>query len=112
MQELLIGAAGAAAFEALKLWELQGKLEARKFRRLMWSFVFWGPFLMMVLASGFFAWAYWAGKTATPWDLVIAGIAARSLIRESIATAFAHAKPEETLGQPTESDVSLRDVFR
>ena len=34
MKELLIGAAGAAAFEALKLWELQGKLDPRKFRRL------------------------------------------------------------------------------
>src|SRR4051812_20435188 len=93
LHHFLIGAAGAAAFEGLKLWELQGKLDEAKFREALKSLVFWLPLLLMLSAAGFFAWAYYDGvPTVKAWDLVIAGVGARTLIREAISGGVSHTR--------------------
>jgi hypothetical protein len=105
----LLGAGGAATLEALKLWELQGKLNEAKFRKLLTSYVMWIPLIAMLAASGFVAWAYYESAPSTDtWNIVLAGIAARTLAREVVSTKLSHGKIK--LG-PDDNGVTVRDFF-
>jgi hypothetical protein len=47
----------------------------------------------MLAASGFFAWAFYAGDPkAQVWNIVLVGITARTLVREIASASFAHSK--------------------
>jgi hypothetical protein len=114
LHHFMIGAAGAAAFEALKLWELQGKLTEAKFRKLLHSASMWIPLSLMLAASGFFAWAYYEGDAkATTWNFVLAGIAARTLVREVASASFAHSKIKlgSVAGRQDPDTPHVRDFF-
>ena len=107
----LIGGAGAGAFEMLKYWDLQHKLSPGKFAKLLSSYVFWIPVLGMMVASGFVSWAYFDGRpTAMTWDYLMAGVCARTLIREG-SSRFVHKTGR--LGEPDSSDeLRLKDIFQ
>ena len=105
-----IGAAGAASLEALKLWELRGKLDQVRYVNLRRSPRFWALVAGMFLASGFLAWAFCAGRDpwATPWQVVLAAVGCRSFIRCGIETSVANSRTK--LGGDGSAD--LRDAFR
>ncbi|QDV48470.1 hypothetical protein [Gimesia fumaroli] len=106
-----VGAAGAAAFEMLKAYELRGKIEHKRYQALIKSVWFWLAFAGMVVASGFFAWAFYSDSPSPPtnWQLVVVGIAARSIGRSAIEAIVANQK--QHLGEG-EDDVSIKDAFR
>jgi hypothetical protein len=90
-----IGSAGAAAFEALKVWELTGRLTETRFRRMLTSLKNWCLLVSMLAASGFLAWALYAGKPdVTPWNLAMSGIVIRTTVRELMSAAAAHSMPK------------------
>jgi hypothetical protein len=89
----LVGAAGAAAFEAMKLWQIHDTLEETKFRALLRSWVMWMPLTGMLLSSGFLCWALYDGQaTVRAWELVTAGITTRTAIREIGAAGVRRSK--------------------
>jgi hypothetical protein len=103
----LIGAAGAGAFEALKLWELRAKLPESRFRALFRSYSMWVPLILMLAASGFLCWALYEGEpNVRAWKLVTAGITTRTLLRELSSVASANKKVK--LGS---SSSALTDYF-
>jgi hypothetical protein len=104
----LVGAGGAGAFEVLKYWDLQHKLTPGKFSKLLRSSVFWIPVVGMLVASGFVSWAYFDGRPAAmTWDFLMAGVAARTLLREG-SSRFV--QPTGHLG-PSE-ELRLSDVLQ
>jgi hypothetical protein len=106
----LIGSAGAAAFEALKLWEFSGRLSEAKFRKLLRSLRVWLTFVAMLAASGFVAWAYHEKDPgASAWNVLTVGITARTLVRELISAKVAHERVK--LGGSADSP-QIRDYFR
>ncbi|MEM7243842.1 MAG: hypothetical protein AAF533_00785 [Acidobacteriota bacterium] len=106
----LLGAAGAASLELLKLYEYRGKLQASTYRRQVRSAAFWLVVLGMLVASGFIAWAVHAGRQGVlAWHVVITGIAARSVIRSAVAARVAH--EPTALGVSDVAEPSLRRVF-
>jgi hypothetical protein len=110
VHHFLIGACAAAAFEVLRLYEYRHELSSRKYARLMKSALFWLVALGMVAASGFFAWAFYAGRgNVTVAELALSGVAARSLVRQGVGTLSA--KSSVKLGSPDDG-LSLRDVLR
>jgi len=112
LNDFLIGAGGAAALEAIKLWTIQGKLTERQFRKLLTCFSFWVPLLAMLAASGFLAWVFHESYLDTsPWALACVGITARSLIRETITAGVAHAPIILGGKDRAEDHVGFRDFF-
>ncbi len=111
----LVGAAGAGAFEVLKYWDLRDKLTPGKFDKLLRSKVFWIPVAGMLSASGFVSWAYFDGRPAAlTWDYLMAGVAARTLLREG-STRLVHSGPQGAgghLGAADADDLRLRDVLQ
>jgi hypothetical protein len=103
-----IGSAGAGAVELLKVYELRGKLDQKRYRSLLKSGTFWLAVMGMLSASGFLAWAFYAQSTPppTPWQLIMASVAARSFMRTSIEANVANAR--QTLG----GESILKDAFR
>lgn len=102
----LLGMAGAASLELLKLYEYRWKLSEKKYQALMRSFSFWAVVAGMLCASGFIAWAFHAEATnVSPWTVVITGIAARSITREITAAGVA------TSGTKLGDKPTLRDIF-
>jgi hypothetical protein len=118
IQYFAVGATGAGAFELLKAYELRGKLDDEVFQRLFRSRVFWLVIAGMLLASGFLTWAFYAESDVkpTPWELVIAGIACRSLIRSAVEARVANAPNKLGEEAPPSgvgvAKVDFRDVFR
>lgn len=115
---LIYGAAGAASLELLKLYDYKEKLSARKYRGLLRSWLFWLTVLGMIFASGFIAWAMNAERPdASIWQVVVTGIAARTIVRE-IATAKEAASPTKLGGALRTEDEeksappTLRDIFQ
>ena len=108
LEYFLLGLIGAGCFELLKLWEYRGKLTAREFNKLRRSSMFWLTVLGMLVASGFFAWAFNAeSDEATIQSVVISGIASRSIIRELIAAKVSNS--DVKLGP--EDGVDIKKVF-
>ena len=99
----LIGAAGAAAYELLRLYMLMGKLPKRKFMALIGSPLYAWITLGLVVASGFIAWGINANTDPTPWQLIMSGIGARSLVSKPAEIHFS--KAGATLGGPA-SDIA------
>lgn len=105
-----VGATAAAAFECLKLYDLRHKLTQKKYIRLVKSKLFWIVVCGMLGASGFFSWVVYAERAdVSVAQLALAGIAARSIIREG-ATAIT-SKQMIKLGE-SESALSARDIFQ
>ena len=111
-QSFLLGSGGAAASELLKLYELRGKLSTKRYRAMLRSPLWWFVVAGMLMASGFIAWAINAGQpSATPLQIVMTGIAARSIVRGVAESKTANAA--QRLGAGAESDDgSLADMFR
>jgi hypothetical protein len=107
------GAAGAASLELLKVYDYRDKFDPGKYYKLLKSGLYWGIVIGMLLASGFIAWAANAEKAGVAiWQVVVTGIAARSIVRE-LGTVKEATSPT-TLGasEPAQKRVSLRDVFQ
>jgi len=112
-----VGAAGAAAFEVLKVYELRGKLEQKRYQALIRSVWFWLSVVGMVSASGFFSWAYCSDISnsadnpngVSNWQLVIVAIAARSIGRSAIEAFVSNER--NTLGEE-DDDFDIKDAFR
>jgi hypothetical protein len=105
-----IGFAGALCLELFKLYELREKLARKKSRALFQSPVYWIATLGMLCASGILAWLINASvQNPTPWQLAIAGIAGRSLLRVPGEVTAAKGKLHAGRGDST---VDLLDVFR
>jgi hypothetical protein len=92
----LIGAGGAAAYELLRLYVLMGKLPKRKFMAMIRSPLYVSVTFGLVVASGFIAWGINANADPTPWQLIMSGIGARSLVSKPAEIHFA--KGGATLG--------------
>ena len=94
--------------ELLKAYEFRHKLALKKWKALARSPLFWAVSLGMILASGFIAWAINAHQeSVTAWQLVISGIASRSVIREVMSAKTASA--EKTMGD--ENRITMTDMF-
>lgn len=108
-QFVLLGSLGATSVELLKLYENRGKLPQKKYQALARSQLFWLVTMGMLLSSGFIAWAVHADREGVRiWDIVITGIAARSVVRGAVASKVANSRTN--LGVH-ESPVSVRDIF-
>jgi hypothetical protein len=106
--DFIVGAAGAAAFEILKLYEIKHKLASKQHARLLRSGLFWLVVVGMIAASGFVAWAFCAGQpNAFPAKVALMGIAARSLARDGLAAISA--KQSIKLGD--DGRLSFRELF-
>lgn len=106
-QHFVVGATAAAAFEVLKVYELRTKLSSKSYLRLIRSPLFWLATLGMVLASGFFAWVFYANsQDVTAMELALSGVAARSFVREGLTATTS--RPVK-LGD--EQPSPLRDMF-
>lgn len=107
-----LGAAGAACAEMLKLYELRGKLSSKKYQSALRSPLFWIVTLGMLVASGFIAWAVNSLTQLAPWQIVLSGIGARSLIRAPLEARTAN--PPARLGDSGEPQQKfhLDDLFR
>lgn len=81
VEYFLVGSAGAAAAELIKLYELRGKWSSVKFKSAVRSPLFWAIVAGMLAASGFIAWSANAASVVAPWQLVLSGVGARALIR-------------------------------
>ena len=80
----------------------------KKYQKLMKSASFWGVVLGMLVASGFIAWAFHTGsQDLRVWNVVLTGMAARSLVRESISAQVANAPTK--LG--SDAAVTVKDIF-
>jgi len=103
----LLGALGAAAMELIKLYERYETMKLGRFKAMVRSGLFWGVEAGLVLGSGFLAWAMHAqAEKLVFWQVVMTGIAARTIARESLTIQQAGA--ETKLGGET---VTLRDIF-
>ena len=103
------GFCGAAAEEMLKLYERKGSLGEEKFKAALASPLHWGLVLGMLTASGFLAWAVNAiSSDVVPWQIVLSGIGASSLIRIPIEAKEAN-KPVSSGGA---SGFQVQDFFR
>ena len=106
----LYGACGAASLELLKLYEYRAKLRADRFRRVCKSPMFWSIVTGMLAASGFVSWAMHAESSDVRiWNIVVTGIAARTIVRELTATKVA-AKTLKLGADDTEAP-TLREIF-
>ena len=81
IEYLLLGGLGAVAAEVLKLYERKAVLASVRFRKMLKSPIYWVLFVLMVLASGFIAWAAHTGSMVQAWAVVLSGIGASALIR-------------------------------
>lgn len=82
-----VGAAGAMAGEVFRLHDLYERVPARRFRALISSHLYWAFAAAFVLSSGFIAWAINTGLDATMWQVVIAGLGARTIWAKSAQIA-------------------------
>lgn len=78
---LVLGSIGALAAEVLRLYERKAVLSTVRFGKMLRSPIYWGLFLLMLLASGFIAWAAHTGSEVQAWAVVLSGIGASALIR-------------------------------
>ncbi|MGK3961576.1 hypothetical protein WMF38_51775 [Sorangium sp. So ce118] len=107
-----LGSAGALSLELMKAYELREKLTTSKFRRLLRSKLFWLVELGMIFTSGFVAWLInAAAQTATPWQVAVAGIAARGLLRSAGEASAARSRLVGGAEDPEEK-LSLKEIFR
>jgi hypothetical protein len=110
LEYFLLGSAGAACAEVLKVYELRGKLSLKKYQNALRSPLFWAVTIGMLIASGFIAWAANSLTQLSPLQVVLSGIGARALIR---APAEAHiANPKASLGSANEDEFLLKDIFK
>lgn len=106
----VLGASGAAAAELLKLYELRSKWDEPKYSAAIRSPIFWLIVLGMLAASGFIAWAMNATTDLAPWQVVLSGIGARTLIRSPVQASVSRQKMK--LGAPREVlAFAARDLF-
>ena len=105
----LVGAGGAVSVELLKFWEYRGKLDRRKFDRLIRSPMFWSAVAGFIASSGFLTWALFAEQASVrAAELVVTGAGCRSIIRELLAAKVASTPP--VLGEEPDK-VSARDIL-
>lgn len=82
---LLLGSLGAASIEWLKGYELKHRHSSEKFRQIQISLLYWGKFILFLLASGFIAWAINENNpNATVWQVVISGAGANALVNKGV----------------------------
>jgi hypothetical protein len=106
------GAAGAASLELIKLREYFGRVSRRKFESLIHSNLFWIAVGGLVIASGFLAWAMHAqSENVKIWQVVVTGMAARSVVRDLLAMQQANKSTRLGEAQDGPPKVTLRDVF-
>lgn len=106
-----LGFAGASAAELLKVYELRGKLATAKYRATLRSPLFWLVLLGMLASSGFIAWAVNATTQLAPWQVVLSGIGARSLIRAPIQAQTANRRTHLGGTSASEARFHVRDMF-
>jgi hypothetical protein len=104
------GALGAASLELFKLYEYRGKLHLKKFQKLVRSPLFWLVVFGMLCAAGFIAWAMNMNRDGVSvWEVVVTGIAARSIVRELLAAKEAQSPIK--LGEDSTDKVTVKDIF-
>ena len=108
----VLGLAGAASLELLRLYRKRDELrkEAGKFEDLLRSPLNWLIVAGMLVASGFVAWALNTDAgTATTWQVVLSGMAARAIARDTSAIGLG---PEKVpLGSSEGSKITLQREF-
>ncbi|MDO9213815.1 MAG: hypothetical protein Q8Q54_16375 [Methylococcales bacterium] len=103
-----LGAMGAASLEWLKNYELQNKLEKKKYERLIKSSTYWLKFFLFIFASGFIAWAMNENNpNSAVWQIVMSGISANALINQSSQALLS----KERLHAGEEEKISISDLF-
>ncbi|KAI9134029.1 hypothetical protein [Acaryochloris sp. CCMEE 5410] len=108
IERFWLGFVGAIVFEIIKLYEMMGKLESKKFRSIMTSKIYWIMIIMMAAASGFIAWGINDGyDNVSTWQVIMSGIGARTLVTKPIELNIAHKNTE--LGD--KSKISLKDIY-
>lgn len=103
-----LGFGGAIAFEGIKLYEMMGKLESKKFKSIIVSRIYWIMIIIMAAASGFIAWGINDGNNSvSKWQVIMSGIGARALVTKPIELNIAHSNTE--LGDKRK--ISLKDIY-
>lgn len=108
----ILGFAGAASAEALKVYELRGKLSTATYQAALRSPLFWAVIFAMLCASGFIAWAVNAYTELAPWQVVLSGIGARSLIRTPAQAKSANRGAHLGGASGAPDKFVLRDLFK
>src|SRR3954463_3268083 len=99
---------GAIALEVVHWYELRERLNVSKYRKLVRSWSYWIPTLVMAIVGGgiVLVWAQSRSPYPGALELLIAGAAAPSLIKKLVEGFLS--KQETVLGEEDER-VSLRD---
>ena len=105
----LLGTVGTFVFEVFKLWQYYGTLPMRKWKKLPRSPKYWLLLSAMFAASGFSAWLICAQvQNASPVQVVTAGLAAPTLLRQFLAARTANRSTK--LGD--DDDLTASDLLR
>ena len=107
-----LGAAGALAGEALKIYEYRGKLTTKKYRQLAKSPLFWSVVTGMLMASGFIAWVVNTGTSATQLQVVLTGIGARGMVRGVAEAGTAQRSVQLGASDASNTNIGLGDLFK
>lgn len=107
-----LGAIGAACAEMLKIYELRGKLSSKKYQSALRSPLFWSVTFGMLFASGFIAWAVNSLTQLAPWQIVLSGIGARSLVRAPLEARTANPPARLGASHEAEQKFQIGDLFR
>ncbi|MDF1605031.1 hypothetical protein [Nocardioides sp. YIM 152315] len=109
---------GGAILEVVHWHQLRESLDEPKYAGLLRSGKYWAVTVAMVLAGGVLGW-FWAqskDEAPSPFELLVAGAAAPSLLKAGISS-FLSGKGETRLGDDAaaaeagEPRVSLRSYF-
>lgn len=103
---------GGLALEATRWFRLRERLNTAKYQRLLKSWLYWVVTIAMVAFGALvaFYWAVSKEEIPTPFELLIAGAAAPSLLTNAVSTFLS--KESTTLGQDdARNEVTFRDLF-
>lgn len=103
---------GGVALEAVYWYELREKLTATKYRKMLRSLSYWLPTVAMILAGAAVAlfWAASKSKDPTSFELLVAGAAAPSLLKNAVTALLAREKTKLG-GDEADDSVKVRDYF-
>ena len=100
--------------EIFRLYEYHNKLEPTEFKRRFASWLNLTMTVLMAAASGFIAWGLYFNAAPDPWHVIIAGIAARTLVSKPLELNVSRPGPD--LGDhgsrvADQEKVTLRDLY-
>jgi uncharacterized membrane protein YoaK (UPF0700 family) len=109
--QIAYGCLGAFVMEGFKLQKMYGTVEARKFKKLLRSQLYWAFTALTIILSGIISWIVNSNPVSPPTILQVfaCGVAGRSIVFG--LGAAVEANQGVTLGEDKNAEITLRDVL-